>query len=50
MTELKVYNADNEEPNCSKCDYSCGGFDCESSCGPKHGWYGYTRTADEETK
>lgn len=38
------YNADDEEPNCAKCDYLAGGFDCVGSCGPEHAWYGYCRS------
>lgn len=44
------YTADDEEPNCVRCDYSSGGFDCYGSCGAKHGWYGYTRTELEEVE
>lgn len=39
-----IYNADDEMPNCIRCDNCGGGFNCERICGPRHGWYGYQRT------
>lgn len=43
---LLIYNADDEEPDCGKCD-NCDGdseYYCVHSCGPEHGWNGYERT------
>ena len=39
-----IYTADDEMPNCIRCDNCGGGFKCDKSCGPKHGWYGYVRS------
>lgn len=41
---LIIYDADDEEPKCGRCDNCIGKFDCSGSCGPDHGWYGYIRT------
>ena len=52
-----VFTADDEEPDCMRCDSVHGSYDmCEQSCGPEHGWGGYSRTEyverreDEATK
>lgn len=45
-----TYTADNEEPECGRCDHFGDDFDCCSSCGSEHGWYGYIRTELEEVK
>lgn len=44
--KLIVYTAENEMPDCGKCDHfdGCDGFKCEQWCGPEHGWFGYIRT------
>lgn len=53
MNEKVVYTADDEEPDCGRCD-NCdldSEYFCANSCGPEHGWYGYERTKyidDEE--
>ena len=31
-----VYNADDEDPKCDRCDEYCGDFDCSGNCGPEH--------------
>lgn len=39
------YTADDEMPNCGRCDNVCGEyFKCEEWCGAEHGWFGYRRT------
>ena len=40
---LIIYNADDEDPKCSRCDECYGDFDCSGKCGPEHSWYGYSR-------
>ena len=52
MENKRIYTADEEEPDCGRCD-NCDGsmLDCSKFCGPEHGWYGYQRTEyveDEE--
>lgn len=50
MFEKNVYTADDEEPDCGRCD-NCDADDeefCTQSCGPEHVWYGYRRTEWEE--
>ena len=38
------YTADDEMPNCGKCDHICDDFNCCDWCGAEHGWWGYKRT------
>lgn len=45
---LKIYTADDEMPDCGRCDYITGDFDCCGRCGPEHGWGGYERTETED--
>lgn len=57
MTDKVIYTADNEEPDCMKCDHVCGWFwtdykgqkhdNCAEHCGVEHGWNGYQRTESE---
>lgn len=52
MKDKIVYTADDEEPDCGRCD-NCdldGEYFCVKSCGPEHGWYGYQRTEWEDRK
>ena len=44
LTGTIIYTADDEEPECGKCDHNCDGFNCSKYCGPEHGWNGYCRT------
>lgn len=39
---VNIFNADNEEPKCCRCDYCGCEFICEE-CGPEHGWQNYER-------
>lgn len=40
-----VYTADEEDPDCGRCDNICESDKlCASICGPEHGWNGYCRT------
>lgn len=40
-----VYTADEEEPDCNRCDHICADDDfCGRICGPERCWGGYTRT------
>lgn len=41
--ERVYYNADDEEPACSRCERITSDFDCENLCGAEHGWNGYLR-------
>lgn len=45
MNEKVIHTADDEEPDCNRCD-NCDGriLDCEKYCGPEHWWNGYRRT------
>lgn len=40
----QIYTAEDEMPDCGRCDHCGDDFDCCGSCGPEHGWYGYVRT------
>ena len=44
---LVIYDADDEMPDCGRCDHITEDFDCCGKCGPEHGWGGYTRTETE---
>lgn len=35
-----TYTANDEEPNCIRCDHCCDKYDCCNMCGEKHGWFG----------
>lgn len=48
-TGLK-FTADEEEPNCGRCDHYWDGYDCCNKCGSEHYWCGYIRTEWEEIK
>lgn len=37
-----IYTADDEEPDCMRCDH-CQGSDLCSECGPEHWWHYYER-------
>ena len=38
-----THTADDEEPDCQKCDHISNNFDCSRKCGPNRGWKGYSR-------
>lgn len=38
-----THTADDEKPDCQKCDHITDDFDCSRKCGPKRGWKGYSR-------
>lgn len=43
-----IYTADDEIPNCSRCDNASEElWCCEECCGAEHGWNGYRRTEIE---
>lgn len=44
MLKEVIYTADDEEPNCNRCDHIECGYPCIHRCGPEHGWYGYKRS------
>ena len=44
-----VFTVEDEMPNCIRCDHVCDDFDCEKSCGPEHGWWGYRRSYRRES-
>ena len=45
-----IYNADDEEPLCGRCDYVCDSQSyCDTNCGSEHFWNGYERTEYLET-
>ena len=44
-----IYTADDEDPDCGRCDNICGSDDfCVKRCGAEHCWNGYSRTVIEE--
>lgn len=47
MERFDILTADDEEPECGRCNHFDGGFDCEKHCGPEHSWNGYQRTVEE---
>lgn len=44
LSDRIIYNADDEMPDCGRCDHCCDDYDCSGSCGSEYGWYGYKRT------
>lgn len=44
MREEVIYTADDEEPNCNRCDNIECAYLCIHRCGAEHGWYGYERS------
>ena len=49
MPNKITYTADDEFPNCSKCDYFDGNEKfCSENCGHKHWWNGYSRTVRKD--
>lgn len=38
------YDADDEEPECIRCDNFGCQIDCSKYCGANYGWWGYRRT------
>lgn len=42
-----LLNADDEEPDCGKCDHQDGCELCDL-CGPKYGWHYFNRTELEK--
>lgn len=48
MSELNTYTADEEQPDCNRCEHVCEDYDCDNMCGPEHGWNGYERIEREE--
>lgn len=43
MVRYIEITADDEMPDCGKCDHCCDDFDCGKLCGAEHGWLGYRR-------
>ena len=41
---LYEYNADDEEPECMRCDHITDDYKCSEWCGSKKGQNGYIRT------
>ena len=40
-----IYTADDEEPDCARCDHVCDSDNlCMAYGGPEHGWARYERT------
>ena len=50
MGNLRIYTADDEEPDCNRCDHCCDDFLCVKQCGAEHGWRGYERIEIEESE
>jgi hypothetical protein len=45
---VTIYTADDEEPNCNRCDNIMESIPwCGRNCGAEHGWNGYQRTEKE---
>lgn len=42
--DKKYLTADDETPNCGRCDHFGDDFKCDESCGANKGWYGYIRS------
>ena len=43
MARYIEITADDEMPDCGKCDHCCDNFECGKLCGTEHGWCGYRR-------
>ncbi len=41
--EVIIYTADDEEPECNRCEHVDDDYFCVKKCGPEHGWNGYAR-------
>lgn len=48
MQKLRICTADDEEPDCNKCDHCNDDYLCVKNCGPEHGWGGYERIEYKE--
>lgn len=44
MLKEVIYTADDEEPNCNRCNNVECECLCIQNCGAEHGWYGYERS------
>ena len=43
-----IVTADNEEPDCGRCDHICDRYEyCNEQCGAEHWWGGYERSVLE---
>lgn len=49
---MYIFTADDEMPDCGRCDNMCEPYEfCFKTCGGNHGWGGYQRTVlDDEEK
>lgn len=44
-----IYDADDEEPDCGRCDHICDSYKwCIENCGAEHAWGRYKRTEKME--
>lgn len=44
-----IRNADDEEPNCNRCEHVCESDDlCSRFCGAENGWNRYEREVEVE--
>lgn len=60
MTDVIVFTADEEEPNCMMCDFCSDGIRtdllgkkhdyCAELCGSEHGWNRYQRSVKMEVE
>lgn len=41
--EVIIHTADDEEPECNRCEHVDDDYFCVKKCGPEHGWNGYAR-------
>ena len=47
----ETYDADQEEPNCGRCDHRCDSYEAFcSKCGPEYWWHYYIRTEVHEVE
>ena len=40
--EVIIHTAEDEEPECNRCEHVDDDYFCVKKCGPEHGWYGYS--------
>lgn len=44
LEEKTIYTADDEEPDCMRCDHCCDSYEICEKCGAEYWWAKYRRT------